>query len=99
MSKNSSPIPESFQIKSEIHHDTYLVHGELRKWKGETSGVVSTISSTSDYAPTALGTVPELGEAEALEALDSALEAYGRGQGVWPTMKVKDRIGCMEGFV
>lgn len=99
MSKSKSPIPEAFQIQEQIHHDTYLVHGELRKWSGATSPVVSTISSTEDYAPTPLGTVPDMGEAEAMEALDSALEAFGRGQGVWPTMKVKDRIACMEGFV
>ncbi len=96
---DSSLVPEAFQIQQQIHHDTYLVHGELRKWSGATSPVVSTISSTKDYAPTPLGSVPELGEAEALDALDSALEAYGKGQGVWPTMKVRDRIVCMEGFV
>ena len=61
--------------------------------------MLSTISSTRDYAPTLLGTVPDMGETEALEALDSALGAYGKGQGVWPTMKVKDRIACMQDFV
>jgi glyceraldehyde-3-phosphate dehydrogenase (NADP+) len=38
-------------------------------------------------------------EAAALEALDSAVKAYGKGQGIWPTMHVKDRIECMEVFV
>ncbi|HAI39785.1 MAG TPA: NADP-dependent glyceraldehyde-3-phosphate dehydrogenase, partial [Maribacter sp.] len=42
---------------------------------------------------------PDLQEAEALEALDGALKAYDKGQGVWPTMHVKDRIECMEVFV
>ncbi len=40
-----------------------------------------------------------MGEPEALDALDAAMKAYGRGQGVWPTMHVKDRIECMEKFV
>lgn len=92
-------IPESFQIKSLIHQDTYLVEGQLKKWQGETTEVYSTISSTEDYKPTLLGSIPKLGESEALEALDSACNAYDKGQGLWPTMKVVDRIACMETFV
>ena len=99
MSTNDPTIPEAFQIRESIHHNTYLVGGELKKWEGSTSPVLSTISSTRDYAPTPLGSVPDMGEPEALEALDAALEAYGKGQGVWPTMKVKDRIVCMQDFV
>ena len=92
-------IPNEYKITSLINQDTYLVSGELKKWTGNTENVYSTISSTEDYKPTLLGTVPELGEKEALEALDSACLAYGKGQGLWPTMKVIDRIACMEKFV
>lgn len=92
-------IPEQYQIKSLIHQKSYLVDGELRPWSGETSEVYSTISSTPNYAPTLLGTIPTLGEKEALEAMDAAVNAYNKGQGLWPTMKVKDRIACMEKFV
>ncbi len=46
-----------------------------------------------------LGSVPDMGEKEALDALDAAVKAYDQGQGVWPTMKVRDRIECMEKFV
>ena len=46
-----------------------------------------------------MGSIPDLQEAEALEALNGALKAYDKGQGVWPTMHVKDRIECMEVFV
>ena len=48
---------------------------------------------------TLLGTVPNLTEKEALQALDAACAAYDKGQGEWPTMKVADRIACMEIFV
>ncbi|MCL6265792.1 NADP-dependent glyceraldehyde-3-phosphate dehydrogenase [Flagellimonas myxillae] len=92
-------IPEALQITSEIHQKTYLVNGELREWKGENSQVISTISSTDEYAHTILGSIPDMGEKEAIEALDAALGAYNQGQGIWPTMKVKDRIECMETFV
>ncbi|MEX0315834.1 MAG: NADP-dependent glyceraldehyde-3-phosphate dehydrogenase [Allomuricauda sp.] len=92
-------IPEELQIQSPIHQKNYLINGELRNWSGENSEVVSTISSTEEYAPTVLGSIPDMGEKEAMEALDAALAAYDKGQGVWPTMKVKDRIECMESFV
>jgi glyceraldehyde-3-phosphate dehydrogenase (NADP+) len=92
-------IPEQYQIKETLNQNTYLVNGELKTWTGDTSKVYSTISSTENYQPTLLGTIPTLGETQALEALDSAVKAYGKGQGLWPTMKVADRISCMEKFV
>lgn len=97
MSKAS--IPEKFKIKSLIHQNTYLVNGELKKWNGNTSEVYSTISSTTEYKPTLLGSIPLLEEKQAMEALNAASSAYNNGQGLWPTMKVIDRISCMEKFV
>lgn len=92
-------IPEDFQIKEILHQDTYLVNGELKKWTGETTPVYSTISSTDGYEPTLLGSIPFMGESEAIEAVNSASAAFDNGQGLWPTMKVVDRIKCMENFV
>ncbi len=92
-------IPSEFKITKLLHQDTYLVNGELKKWTGETSEVYSTISSTENYSPTLLGSIPTMGEAAADEVVQSAVIAYNKGQGVWPTMKVIDRIKCMENFV
>ena len=99
MSVAKTEIPEALRITEEIHQKTYLINGELREWSGNTSPVISTISSTEEYAHTPLGSIPDMGEPEAMEALDAAMDAYNKGQGVWPTMKVKDRIECMESFV
>lgn len=92
-------IPQEFQITSLLNQDTYLVDGELIKWTGATTPVYSTISSTEKYEPTLLGSIPFMGEEDALKALDSADAAFHNGQGLWPTMKVADRIKCMENFV
>ena len=92
-------IPSEFQITKLLLQDTYLVNGELKKWEGETSEVYSTISSTEEYRPTLLGTIPTMGETAAAEVVKSAVAAYNKGQGVWPTMKVSERIKCMENFV
>ncbi|WP_296316792.1 NADP-dependent glyceraldehyde-3-phosphate dehydrogenase [Winogradskyella sp. UBA3174] len=92
-------IPEKYQIKKTVNQNTYLVDGELKQWTGETSEVFSTISSTESYKPTLLGVIPTLGAKEAIAALDSADDAYNRGQGLWPTMTVEERILCMTAFV
>jgi glyceraldehyde-3-phosphate dehydrogenase (NADP+) len=92
-------IPQEFQITSLLNQDTYLVDGELKKWTGAITPVYSTISSTENYEPTLLGSIPFMGEEDALKALDSADAAFHNGQGLWPTMKVADRIKCMENFV
>ena len=92
-------IPKAFEINQRIHHKTYLVDGELKTWDGPTSEVYSTISSSPDYAPTLLGSIPLLEKEQAFEALDAASNAYDNGQGLWPTMKVSDRIACMQKFV
>lgn len=92
-------IPDEFQIKELLTQDTYLVNGTLKKWNGETTPVFSTISSTDVYAPTLLGSIPSMGEAAANEVMEAAVLAYNKGHGLWPTMKVADRIKCMQDFV
>ena len=71
--------------------------GKLKKWEGDTSEVYSTISSDPNkpYAQTLLGSIPDMDSDSALEALESAKKAFNRGQGKWPTMKVRDRLKCM----
>ena len=49
--------------------------------------------------PTLLGTVPDMESEPALQALESAKKAFDRGKGKWPTMRVKERLNCMERFV
>lgn len=96
------PIPEKHKLKTTLKQDTYLVNGELKHWKGEVTDVFSSIESPDadgNLAPTLLGSIPRLDEAAALECLDAAVAAYARGQGQWPTMKVRERIACIENFV
>ena len=99
LDKTSLEIPESYRINNILEQNTYLVNGQLKPWSGETANVYSTISSTDSYKPTLLGSIPQLGEDEALETLDAACKAFDKGKGLWPTMKVADRIACMEKFV
>ena len=98
MKTSIKEIPNKYKISELVHQKTYLVNGELKAWKGDFTEVKSTISSTEVYKPTLLGTVPNLTEKEGLEALNAAYKSYNKGQGMWPTMRVADRIECMEEF-
>ena len=75
-------IPDEFKIKQQINQKKYLVGGALKDWNGPTSEVFSTISSTPDYAPTLLGSIPLLEKEQAMEALEAATNAYNKGQGL-----------------
>jgi len=46
-----------------------------------------------------IGRLAQMGEAEALAALDAAAAAWDRGQGPWPQRKLADRIAAVERFV
>jgi len=94
-------IPKEFQIKP-YTCDQYLVNGHLKTWKGATSNVYSTIKtrdSSGELVSTLLGSIPDMETPPALEALEAAEMAFQRGQGLWPTMKVGDRLKHMETFV
>ena len=93
-------IPEKFQLKLPIHHNTFLIDGKIGNWNGEFTEVVSTLFSNSENDKyTVLGDSPKMDEKHALLALDAADKAYSNGTGQWPTMKVYERINCMQKFV
>ncbi len=92
-------IPKEFRISEIYHQDTYLVDGELIAWKGETTPVYSSISTTKFYKPTLLGSIPKLTKKEALAALNSASRAYDNGQGEWPMQTLQYRVKVLEKFV
>ena len=99
--KYMNEIPKEFQIDSVIC-DRYLVDGQLKKWIGNTSEVYSTIqtaNSDGKTGPTLLGTIPDMETKSAIEALNSAEKAYDKGKGLWPTMRVSERLKCMKTFV
>ena len=94
-------IDASVRFEEPIHCTQYLVDGELKSWEGGTSEVFSNIyteNSKGDIGPTLLGSIPDMETDAALDALNAAEKAFNRGQGAWPTMKVKDRLKCLETF-
>ena len=94
------PVPHEFDIKEPIKHKTFLINGKIASWKGEYSEVKSTILSSKKNIPyKMIGYSPKMDEKHALKALEAADKAYKNGTGKWPTMKVYERINCMQKFV
>ena len=94
-------IPDTYKVKKPYNQDTFLIDGELRQWKGSTSCVFSPIyteNSEGKLAPTFLGNIPNLGKKEALNALEAAVNAYDKGRGEWATLKIEERIACVDKF-
>ena len=62
-------VPEPFQVPLNKKYETYLLNGELKKWSGKTSEVhspVYTRNKAGKMEPTLLGSVPVMGEKDAL---------------------------------
>ena len=102
MKSTNSSIPKEYAIDQTIAHTTYLIDGQIGTWNGSTAEVYSSIQTekeNGDFGPTLLGTVPDMDEDSAIKALHAADKAYHKGQGQWPTMKVSERVACMQKFV
>lgn len=93
-------IPAEARIDRPVIQTEYLINGQIRSWSGPQSEVLSPvcIKSPAGHRRFVLGSFPMLSQKDALEAVDSACGAYNSGQGAWPTMSVRERIGRTEKF-
>lgn len=110
---SSSPLSQLFPLAGHLPGDfaevlgrevpSWLVGGDLRTWDGARSEVFSPVleragAGDEELRPLRLGSVPALGEGEALDALDAACAAYAGGDGPWPSMPAEERIQALEHF-
>jgi glyceraldehyde-3-phosphate dehydrogenase (NADP+) len=96
-----SDIPEQYRLGAPIEQREYLVDGQLHLWSGPLAPVRSPVflSTAEGDQQVILGSTPLLDAGAALVALDAAVRAYDRGQGLWPTMRVAERIQHVEAFL
>lgn len=99
--EHASDVPAEHRLAVPLEQRDYLCNGEIRRWAGPLQDVLSPICDTAGGAvgQVLLGSYPLLGEAEALECLEAACNAYDHGRGAWPTLSFGERIGCVETFV
>jgi len=94
-------IPETWRLGAPLEQRDYLVNGELRRWDGPLATVRSPVwlKEGNDERQVVLGSAPLLDADTALTALDAAVQAYDKGRGAWPNMRVAERIQHVETFL
>ena len=94
-------IPETWRLEAPLEQRDYLVNGELRRWDGPLATVRSPVwlKEGNDEHQVVLGSAPLLDADTALTALDAAVQAYDKGRGAWPNMRVAERIQHVETFL
>ncbi|WP_085665723.1 NADP-dependent glyceraldehyde-3-phosphate dehydrogenase [Pseudomonas sp. B5(2017)] len=94
-------IPETWRLEAPLEQRDYLVNGELRRWDGPLATVRSPVwlKEGNDEQQVVLGSAPLLDADTALTALDAAVQAYDKGRGAWPNMRVAERIQHVETFL
>ncbi|SDT90047.1 NADP-dependent glyceraldehyde-3-phosphate dehydrogenase [Halopseudomonas salegens] len=98
----SEAVPKQFQLSNPTEQREYLLNGQLVIWKGVLAPVTSPIflcDETGEEHQVVLGSAPQLDAEAAHEALHSAVSAYDKGRGLWPTMRVSERIDRVEQFL
>ncbi|AZL73815.1 NADP-dependent glyceraldehyde-3-phosphate dehydrogenase [Pseudomonas sichuanensis] len=94
-------IPAQWRLGEPLEQRDYLVAGELRHWDGPLATVRSPVwlKHSDGERQVILGSAPLLDADTALTALDAAVQAYDKGRGAWPTMRVAERIQHVETFL
>ncbi|QXI40760.1 NADP-dependent glyceraldehyde-3-phosphate dehydrogenase [Pseudomonas xantholysinigenes] len=94
-------IPAQWRLGEPLEQRDYLVAGELRRWDGPLATVRSPVwlKDGDGERQVILGSAPLLDADTALSALDAAVQAYDKGRGAWPTMRVAERIQHVESFL
>ncbi|MFF7109103.1 NADP-dependent glyceraldehyde-3-phosphate dehydrogenase [Pseudomonas sichuanensis] len=94
-------IPAQWRLGEPLVQRDYLVAGELRHWDGPLATVHSPVwlKHSDGERQVTLGSAPLLDADTALTALDAAVQAYDKGRGAWPTMRVAERIQHVETFL
>ncbi len=88
-------------LAAPVEQREYLVDGEIRRWDGPVTDVLSPICEETPDGPrqVRIGSYPLFGESDAVAALDAAAAAYDHGRGEWPTLSTAGRIAHLEAFV
>ncbi len=94
-------IPQAWRLEAPLEQRDYLVNGELRRWDGPLATVRSPVwlKDGNEEHQVVLGSAPLLDADTALTALDAAVQAYDKGRGAWPTLRVAERIQHVEAFL
>ena len=99
---SAAQIPEQYRLDTPFEQREYLLDGALHTWEGPLASVRSPICLSRDdgsVEQVVLGSAPLMDADAALAALDAAVRAYDNGQGLWPNLRVAERIRHVQNFL
>jgi glyceraldehyde-3-phosphate dehydrogenase (NADP+) len=98
-------IPPAFDLRHYEDGGLYLIDGEVRRWRGETTPVKAVVcdrAATPDgeraLTRREIGRSAALTAVEAQDALDAAVRAWDVGRGEWPRAPLGARIERLSAF-
>ncbi len=93
-------IPINFTPAFPVIQKEYLLNGEICRWKGGMQDVYSPVcvQNSTGTEQKIIGRYPLLTAEESIKALTAACGAYDKGKGIWPKMRIGERIKHVEKF-
>lgn len=92
----SDPI---YQSKPFVDGAITFMNGKVEEWTREVDQVTSPMLNQDTGERIVIGKIPRMKETDALNVLESAKKAWNHGQGVWPQMKLTERIQVIENII
>ncbi|MEZ6186138.1 MAG: aldehyde dehydrogenase family protein [Planctomycetota bacterium] len=97
----AGPIPPEFEQPDYELADAYLIGGEIKRWDGPTTPVLSVVcepDGEGGLTRRVIGHAAELDADCARAALAAACAAWDRGRGEWPRMRLAQRAEAVRAF-
>ena len=85
----AKPITVGPDTKPHVNGNRILLDGGVHAWQGPSADVLSPIQDAETGKRSVIGTLAQLGEEDAIRAVESAAAAWDRGQGEWPQMPLR----------
>ena len=95
----AAPITVGPDTKPNVNGNLILLDGCVHPWQGPSADVSSPIQDQTTGKRTVIGTLAQMGEEDAVRAVEAAATAWDRGQGEWPQMPLAGRIERVEAVV
>ena len=96
---STGPGGEEYDRKPFINGGKTFVGGVITPFGGEIIPVTSPIVDSTTNERTVIGSMAQMDQGDALQALAAAKRAWDNGQGEWPQISAKERIAALERLV
>eukprot|EP00931_Biecheleriopsis_adriatica_P065551 TRINITY_DN4005_c0_g1_i4.p1 TRINITY_DN4005_c0_g1~~TRINITY_DN4005_c0_g1_i4.p1 ORF type:complete len:530 (+),score=123.40 TRINITY_DN4005_c0_g1_i4:72-1661(+) len=90
---------EVYKMRPFVDGAKVLIGGEVKPWSGKCAEVLSPIYCAETGERILIGKQATLTPKEAVEAMEAAAKAWGRGRGEWPRKTLEERIAAVERLV